>query len=443
MRQIKFILPAMALLFLVPLAVSAFERETPVVRAVRTVGPAVVNISAEYTETRHPLGFSDPLFDEFFRDFFEGIPDQKRNSLGSGVIIDGKNGYVLTNAHVVARGETITVTLMDEQELPATLIGSDPETDLAVLQIKTDQHLPEAPLGTSDDLMIGETVIAIGNPFGFSHTVTTGVVSAVDRHVRTAGRVFKRFIQTDASINPGNSGGPLLNINGLLIGINTAIYAEAQGIGFAIPVDRARRVSHDLIRHGAVIPIWVGLAVQDTDPELSGYLGLEGDGALIRDVEAGSPAAKAGIRKGDVLVGMATVSVKGSLDYRERLTALTADKPTDFVLIRNGKKQTRTVTPIPFPMAQAERMVRQRLGITVTDSHRKNGGATIRSAEKTGPLGKIGVQPGDRIRQMENRRIRNATDLFSAMILHRLDDAVAIRIQRGNRTYQITVSFRQ
>lgn len=209
-------------------------RETPVVKAVRKVGPAVVNISIDYEVTVRPgffqgFGISDPFFDSFFQGFFDPRFDNKRTytSLGSGVIIDGKKGLILTNAHVIATEGDIKVTLQDTREFTAKVIGSDPDYDLAVLQIETKEDLPAVPMGTSSDLMVGEPVIAIGNPFGFSNTVTTGVVSSLERNIRTEEKVFVNLIQIDASINPGNSGGPLLNIYGELIGINTAIYAKA------------------------------------------------------------------------------------------------------------------------------------------------------------------------------------------------------------------------
>jgi len=204
-------------------------RENAVVRAVRKVSPAVVNISSKYEiRTRANPFFNfdiDPFFDSFFRDFFEFHQQRRyiKNSLGSGVIIDGKRGYILTNEHVVARSTKINVFLKDERKFEAQLIGADPDSDLAVLRINSTEPLPDIKMGNSDELMIGETVIAIGNPFGFSNTVTTGVISALHRSIRTEDRIYRDFIQTDASINPGNSGGPLLNINGDLIGINTAI----------------------------------------------------------------------------------------------------------------------------------------------------------------------------------------------------------------------------
>ncbi|MEA3429209.1 MAG: trypsin-like peptidase domain-containing protein, partial [Thermodesulfobacteriota bacterium] len=241
---------AVVAIFMLPVLVHAaeYERENPVVRAVRKVSPAIVNINSEYEVRRRVNPFSrfsrDPFFDSFFKDFFDPGFEQryKRTSLGSGVIIDGKRGLILTNAHVLAKSTTITVILNDERKFDARIIGADPDSDLAVLRISSKDPLPAVEMGDSNDLMIGETIIAIGNPFGFSNTVTTGVISAVNRSIRAKDAVYHDFIQLDASINPGNSGGALLNINGELIGINTAIYAKAQGIGFAIPINKAKRI---------------------------------------------------------------------------------------------------------------------------------------------------------------------------------------------------------
>jgi S1-C subfamily serine protease len=297
-------LPAVVALLLATLwaasPAAAYDRETPVVKAVRAVSPAVVNVSSQIAAQLHDSPFSGMPgsdFGWFFRDFFDrGWPRrQPATSLGSGVIIDGRRGFILTNAHVVAQSGQIMVTLMDERRFEAQLVGSDPDSDLAVLRIPANNPLPSVAMGSCKDLMIGETVIAIGNPFGFSHTVTTGVISAVNRSFRADDREYHDFLQIDASINPGNSGGPLLNINGELIGINTAIYAKAQGIGFAIPIDRAKRIVDDLIRFGEVIQAWIGLRVQPIDERLAAYLKLEKpEGILVRTVEAGSPADKAG-----------------------------------------------------------------------------------------------------------------------------------------------------
>jgi S1-C subfamily serine protease len=230
-RQLNRLIIIFLLFFLSQQICGAAEnnRKSPVVIAVLRVSPAVVNISSEYevrTRANPFAGFGmDSFFDSFFKDFFEpGFERRyKRTSLGSGVIIDGKRGLILTNEHVVFKSGTITVVLRDKREFKAQIVGADPDSDLAVLRITSKTPLPSIDMGNSDDIMIGETIISIGNPFGFSHTVTTGVISALNRSIRTQGRIFQNFIQTDASINPGNSGGPLLNINGELIGINTAI----------------------------------------------------------------------------------------------------------------------------------------------------------------------------------------------------------------------------
>ena len=303
-------------------SVTEYQRETPVVNAVRKVGPAVVNISSQYEVRKRANPFSgfgmDPFFDSFFKDFFDPGLEQRyqRSSLGSGVIIDGKRGFILTNAHVIEKTGTIKIVLNDEREFEAQLVGADPDSDLAVLRIESKTPLPAIEMGNSDDLMIGETVIAIGNPFGFSHTVTTGVISALNRSIRTDDRVFQDFIQTDASINPGNSGGPLLDINGDLIGINTAIYAKAQGIGFAIPINKARRIISDLIRHGEVIPAWIGIVVQDIDNKLAKYLKIPGSkGVIVKEVEKNSPAIEAGIREGDIVLSVGNKKIQSGQDF--------------------------------------------------------------------------------------------------------------------------------
>jgi len=220
------------------------RRRTPLVVAVEKVSPAVVNIytSEIGRSPRNPFrDFGNNLFDQFFNDFFYQNRNNKK-SLGSGVLID-REGYIITNEHVVARASEIHVALSDKREFEARVIGADIKSDLAIIKIDSKQFLPFVSMGRSDDLMIGEQVLAIGNPFGLRHTVTTGIISALNRNIRAGkNKVYSDFIQVDASINPGNSGGPLLNINGSLIGINTAIYQKAEGIGFAIPIDDAKRI---------------------------------------------------------------------------------------------------------------------------------------------------------------------------------------------------------
>jgi serine protease Do len=317
---------AVSLIFLMISCQSGYctieSRENSVVKAIRKVSPAVVNISSQYEIRKNSNPFSgygmDPLLENFFRDFFSPELERReqRTSLGSGIIIDGHRGLLLTNTHVVEKATRINVALKDEREFEAIIVGMDPDSDLAVLKINSNQPLPSIQMGNSEEIMIGESVIAIGNPFGFSHTVTTGVVSAVNRSIKTAQRVFHKFIQTDASINPGNSGGPLININGELIGINTAIYSQAQGIGFAIPINRAKRIISDLINYGEVVQPWTGMTVQTIDSDLSNYLNIQNDvGVMVTSVEPKSPASIAGITEGDIIIAIDGWRITHISDY--------------------------------------------------------------------------------------------------------------------------------
>ncbi|HJW70433.1 MAG TPA: trypsin-like peptidase domain-containing protein, partial [Candidatus Binatia bacterium] len=281
-------------------------RRSRVVEAVERARPAVVNISTEQVVIQRPSPV-DPFFDEFFRDFFDSRPRRStRRSLGSGVIVRG-DGTILTNEHVILRGGRIHVTLADGGEYEAKLVGRDPDADLAVLRIDAGR-VPYIALGSSSDLMIGETVIAIGNPFGLSHTVTTGVVSATKRTLQTGGRTFTDFIQTDASINPGNSGGPLVDLQGRIVGINTAIVAPSGGnvgIGFAVPINMARQVTDQLTRYGEIKRGRIGVAIQDLTPDIAQALGTKyTQGAVIARVEPGSAAERAGLRTNDLVVAV-------------------------------------------------------------------------------------------------------------------------------------------
>ena len=346
-----------------------FSRETAVVRAVRKVSPAVVNISSAVQVRKRTSPFSgfgfNPFFEEFFKDFFDPRFERRREytSLGSGVIIDGKKGLILTNAHVIQKTGTIKVVLEDEREFEARIVGADPDSDLAVLKIDSDQGLPAIQMGSSDDLMIGETVIAIGNPFGFSHTVTTGVISAINRSIRAKDRVYHDFIQIDASINPGNSGGPLLNINGDLVGINTAIYAKAQGIGFAIPISKARKIISDLIQYGEVIQAWIGITVQDIEEKLARYLKIPvKKGIIVTSVEPQSPAQKAGLQEGDIILTIDGKTINSISDYQSVAKSLEAGKTLSAKFWRNGKKKTVKVKTKVFPIALADDLTYRILG---------------------------------------------------------------------------------
>jgi serine protease DegS len=272
--------------------------------AVRHAAPSVVNIfTSKVTIQRQNSLLDDPLFRRFFGDRFSSEPVEKRqNSLGSGVVIN-KDGYILTNHHVVAQADEIRVVLPDGRELQATVAGADPETDLAVIRTE-DGDLPEITVGNSDSLRVGDVVLAIGNPFGVGQTVTMGIVSATGRS-QLGINTFENFIQTDAAINPGNSGGALINAYGELVGVNTAIFSKSggsQGIGFAIPVTLAKGVMNQILQQGRVVRGWLGIAGQDITPELAESFDLnEQRGVLISGVLEGGPADKAGLEPGDVI----------------------------------------------------------------------------------------------------------------------------------------------
>jgi len=433
------------------------SRETAVVKAVRNVSPAVVNISSAYEVRKRSSPFSgfglNPFFEEFFQDFFDPRFERRRQytSLGSGVIIDGEKGLILTNSHVIQKTGTIKVVLEDEREFEARIVGADPDSDLAVLKIDSDTSLPAIKMGNSDDLMIGETVITIGNPFGFSHTVTTGVISALNRSIRTDDREFHDFIQIDASINPGNSGGPLLNINGDLIGINTAIYAKAQGIGFAIPISKARKIISDLIQYGEVIQAWIGITVQDIDETLAQYLKVPGKkGVIIKAVEPESPARKAGLEEGDIILSFGDKKIQDVADYVSVTKGLVAGDTLKAKIWRNGKKQALAVKTRVFPLELADELAYKLLGIKVADltanNQRKysiiaNKGVVISEINKKSQLARIGALPGDVIRQIDDYTIKNSEDFKKAIVKNRRKNSVVLLLQRGEQGYYITITL--
>jgi len=306
-------------------------------------------------------------------------------------------------------------------------------------------------MGQSDDIMIGETVIAIGNPFGFSNTVTTGVVSAVNRSINTKERIYQNFIQTDASINPGNSGGPLLNINGDLIGINTAIYEKAQGIGFAIPINKAQRIISDLIKFGKVVPIWLGVIVQNIDERLRYYLKTpKNKGVLIKEVEEKSPSQKAGIREGDILLSIGKTKIASNQDYQSTVRNYAAGDSVSMNLMRDGRKFTVTLKGSVFPENLAIELAYKLLGIEVINSNTsnywgskssKNNGVKIASMHRQSYLSHIGAQPGDVIRQINEIKIDNVENFYKAIVKYRKRSSIVILLIRKNQGYYITVNL--
>lgn len=310
---------------------------------VSQASPAVVKISTSIT-TRSA---TNPLLDDpFFRQFF-GIPSTPRENegLGSGFTIS-QDGYILTNEHVIAGANKIAVTITGiDKDLPARVVGADSNLDLALLKIEAGVDLPFLTMGNSDQIRVGNWVIAIGNPYGLDHTVTTGVISAKGRPINVGDRHYENLLQTDASINPGNSGGPLLNLKGEVVGINTAISAEAQGIGFAIPTSTVQQVLDDLKNNVTRERPWVGIQVRTLDSELAGYLGLnKADGAVVAGVVAGSPADKAGLQEWDVIIECNGKKVSNAEDLVAAIKATPIGQEAHMILVRQRQQQTIAVT---------------------------------------------------------------------------------------------------
>jgi serine protease Do len=413
----------------IPPTVSA-SRRTPIVIVAHNVLPAVVNIQTEATIRRRE---ADPFFDPF--GFFGDGGSYTSKSLGSGFVWSS-DGIVVTNSHVVEGASRISVILTNGSQLSARLIGGDPDSDLAVLRVDA-KGLTAATVGTSSDLMIGETVVAVGNPFGLSGTVTTGVVSALGRSVpsKEAGRTFTDFIQTDASINPGNSGGPLLNIEGKVIGINTAIYANAQGIGFAIPVDRAKKVIQDLLRYGHVHSAWIGAVTATITPEEAKRLGVRATrGAIIARVFSGSPAQAAGLQPGEVIT-----AVDGRvIDSREAFSTYTSTSPSgkeiQLTVVRDGSSRTVNVRPIDPPRDLGLRILWEIAGLRVGQSS----GVVIDEVARGSRGANIGLAPGDYIVGVNGNRVQSVDDLNDELKKSSDRSSIVLDVARGRFIYSLT-----
>ena len=428
-----------------------YNRRTPLVRAVEKVGPAVVNIyTTEVSRSaRNPFrNFNNNLFDQFFKDFLPPNKSQKR-SLGSGVLINDE-GFILTNEHVIAKATKIHVVLSDKQEFDASVIGADIKSDLAIIKIDSNKSLPHIEMGRSDDLMIGEQVLAIGNPFGLQHTVTTGIISALNRNIR-AGKnmVYSDFIQVDASINPGNSGGPLLNINGSLIGINTAIYQKAEGIGFAIPIDHAKRIVDELIRYGKVRRGWMGVSVQELDAQLLRHFQLDGkNGVLVVGVADKSSAGKAGLKRGDIITAIDNHEVKNKSDFRGRMASYTVGSSIRFSILRDGKMMERKVRVTSIPKTYVKEFTRNWFGLQVQENSQHfakanrlatGKGMVVMEVVPNSAAGKIGIRSGDIIRQLNQKRVDNEEDYNRAVEDINNPDRILLLVQRGRQGYYVTL----
>ena len=412
---------------------------------VNEVTPAVVNISVV---TRSPIE-DNPLFrDPFFRRFFN-LPDRPREqAAGSGVIVDAARGYVLTNHHVIKDAEQAIVTLKDRRQFQAKLVGTDPGTDIAVLQIEP-QNLTALKFGDSDTLQVGDYVIAIGNPFGIGQTVTSGIVSALGRTGLSV-EGYEDFIQTDASINPGNSGGALVNMRGELVGINSAIIGPAGGnvgIGFAVPANMARAVLNQIARYGEVRRGRLGIEMADLTPELAKKLGAASlDGALIAAVQSGSPADKAGLREGDLVVALNGRAIRSVAELRARLGLTPVGEEIELRVNRGGATRVlRTRIAAPQEVTGREgQAVPQLPGMKVVEIERGSPlyqriqGLIVTAVEQGSHAWQAGFRPGDIIYGVNRKRVRTLAEFQAA--LRGAERGFAVNLLRGD--FNITLLVR-
>jgi serine protease Do len=426
------------------------------VEIAKKLNPTVVYISSTqvvkgFQNFHAPLRdpFRDFFGDDFFDKFF-GIPkgNLKQKSLGSGFIID-KEGYLLTNNHVVRDAEDILVTLADENEYNAKIIGKDEDMDVALLKIDAKEDLPVVKFGNSDALQIGEWVVAIGNPFGLEHTVTAGIVSA---KWRTIGQgPYNSFIQTDASINPGNSGGPLFNIKGEVVGINSAIVAEGQGIGFAIPINMVKDVLEDLKTEGKIKRGWLGLMIQRITPNLAKSFGLkENKGALVAEVVEEGPADKAGVKRGDVIISFKGKEIREYTDL-SRFAGLTRPgTKVEIELVRDGKKMEINVKLGEFEESGKGRLAAKEesaLGMTLQDITPELAkhfdlsnieGILVTDVKADGPAEKAGIQRGDVILEVNRKKIMDIKDFQKALKTSK-KGTVLLLISRGEHLLYMAI----
>jgi serine protease DegQ len=400
---------------------------------------AVVNIS---TVTRIEVADHPLLRDPFFRHFFEAPRKERResNSLGSGVVVDAERGIALTNHHVIAKADSIRVTLHDGRTLEAELLGADPETDVAVLRLPI-RGLPAGalravPMADSDALRVGDFVVAIGNPFGLKQTVTSGIVSGLGRSgLGIEG--YESFIQTDASINPGNSGGPLVNLRGELVGINTAILAPGGGnigIGFAIPSNMARAVMEQVLRHGKVRRGQFGIAVQELTPELAAALGVDGrSGALVTAVEPGSAAAESGLREGDLVVALDGRPIGGAADIRTRFGLLPVGAKVTLDILRDGRPLTlKGQIADPYRgFVPGEQLAASLAGALLGEGRDRVSAVQVGTVTRDSTAWASGLREGDRILSVNGERVQGLRDL--ARMVGRSGGIYSLGIQRGDR----------
>jgi len=430
------------------------------VELAETLKPAVVNIgTAKTVRPRRPMmpiprGPGKDLFEDFFERFFKGEPfqPQRERSLGSGFIIS-EDGFILTNDHVVKGADEVTVKLSDGRSFPAAVKGLDPKLDLALLKIEVGADLPAVKLGDSDALRVGEWLMAIGNPFGLEQTVTVGIVSAKGRVIGAG--PYDDFIQTDASINPGNSGGPLFNTRGEVIGINTAIVAGGQGIGFAIPINAAREVLPQLRETGRVVRGWLGVSVQQVSAELAESFRLpERQGALVAEVLEDSPAAEAGLRQGDIILAFAGKEVREMNDLPRVVAATPIGKEVAIEVFRDGEKKTLKVKVGRQETAEGAAptpSTADRTGLTVTDitpevmekfQLESDRGALISAIDPEGPAADANLRVGDLVLEVNGRAVGSAAEFREVLEGVREGAVVRLLVRRQASAFYTTLKVR-
>jgi serine protease Do len=424
----------------------------------KKASPSVVNISTvKVVKGRGPMptpfGQGDPFRDFFDRFFHDQIPkDFRQQSLGTGFIID-KEGYILTNNHVVEMADEIKVKLSDGKEYEAKTIGRDPKTDLALIKIQSDESLQPLPLGDSEKLEVGDWVVAIGNPFGLGNTVTAGIVSAKYRQIGAGS--YDNFIQTDASINPGNSGGPLLDTSGEVVAINTAIFSQGGGnigIGFAIPVNMAKELLPQL-KGGKVVRGWLGVMIQKITPELKEKLNLKDEkGALVADVTKGGPAEKAGIERGDVIVSFDGKDIKEMRELPFIVASTPVGKTVKVEVIRKGERKNFDVKIRELKEEQAavsaEEEATPKLGMSVeelTPELAKNlnvaekSGIVVVQVEDDSPAAVAGMKPGDVIMEIDQSPVKNLEDFNRKIERYKKGDTILFLVKRRGATVFLTL----
>jgi serine protease Do len=429
---------------------------------VKQLSPSVVNISTTSVSKSTARSFESPFgeegdeqFDDFFKKFFGDSPERefKRKGLGSGFIFS-EDGYIITNNHVVERATDIKVILQNGDSYPAKIMGTDPKSDLAVLKIEPKTKLPAVRFGNSDRLEIGDWVLAIGNPFGLGHTVTSGIISAKGRSLGLGS--YDDFVQTDAAINPGNSGGPLFNFQGEVVGVNTAIIAGGQGIGFAIPVNIAKNVVSQLRNGGKVVRGWIGVSVQSVTPEIAESLKLEDDdGALVADVTDGGPADRAGVRRGDIITELNGNKIDEMLDLPKLVASYAPGTKTNMQVLRDGKEKVLNIKlgELPEQGAQisnrvVDHEVGQNLGLVVQEITPQiqsklgieySNGVVITDVRGDSMASKAGLLNGDVVLEINKKQIVNLDDYRKSVDSVKIGQNLLFLVRRGSNTVYVAL----